>query len=105
MARSSTRGRRRDGRQLTMDNTDLADLLSRVADRDRPRAEATVQADVRQVLLVGGFGLDVNLEAQVVGGRIDVEAGATVIEVKKDLRPARILRSGLDQLAGYVLAR
>jgi len=47
-------------------NTD--DLLRRLANRDRVRSEATVQADVRQLLLSGGLGLaehdlDVELEA------------------------------------------
>ena len=37
--------------------------------------------------------------------RIDVEAGSTVIEVKRDLRRERAKREAEDQLAGYVESR
>src|ERR1039458_3849186 len=66
-------------------------VLGRLANRDRVHSEATVQADVRQLLLSGGLGLDehdldVDLEAPVADHRrIDIEVGFTVIEVKKDL--------------------
>ncbi|MGH3832741.1 MAG: hypothetical protein ACRDRS_20265 [Pseudonocardiaceae bacterium] len=89
----------------------LSDLLRRLAARERVRSEATVQADVRQLLLTGGLGLtdhnlDVQLETQVGDGRrIDVEVGCTVIEVKKDLRNQSIVRAAQVQLAGYVAAR
>ncbi|HKR52599.1 MAG TPA: hypothetical protein VJT72_24075 [Pseudonocardiaceae bacterium] len=48
---------------------ELSQLLRRLADRERVRSEATVQADVRQLLLTGGLGLgdhdlDVQLETQ-----------------------------------------
>lgn len=36
---------------------DLTPLLRRLADRERVRSEATVQADVRQLLLTAGLGL------------------------------------------------
>ena len=55
------------------------------------RSEATIQSDVRMLLLDPELGLDdddleVHLEAQVgPGRRIDVEIGCTVIEVKKSL--------------------
>ena len=71
----------------------LRDLLTRLADRDSKRSEATVQADVRTLLLTAPFDLseediqDVSLESPVGDRRrIDVETGTTVIEVKKDLR-------------------
>ncbi len=90
---------------------ELSQLLRRLADRDRVRSEATVQADVRQLLLTGGLGLadhdlDVQLEAQVGDRRrIDVEVGFTVIEVKKDLRNVATVRAAEDQLFGYIAAR
>lgn len=90
---------------------ELSQLLRRLADRERVRSEATVQADVRQLLLTGGLGLgdhdlDVQLETQVGDRRrIDVEVGFTVIEVKKDLRNQSIVRAAQEQLAGYVAAR
>lgn len=86
-------------------------LLRRLAARDRVRSEATVQADVRGLLLTGGLGLDahdleVELETQVGDRRrIDVEVGFTVIEVKKDLRQAGVPYAAEKQLAGYVAAR
>ncbi|MGH3932146.1 MAG: hypothetical protein ACRDTF_19465, partial [Pseudonocardiaceae bacterium] len=96
---------------LIVSTDDLTQLLRRLADRERVRSEATVQADVRQLLLSGGLGLgdhdlDVQLETQVGDRRrIDVEVGCTVIEVKKDLRNASIVRAAQEQLAGYVAAR
>lgn len=53
------------------------------------RSEATIQSDVRMLLLdpelgLGEDDLEVHLETQVGHHRrIDVEVGATVIEVKK----------------------
>ena len=89
----------------------LQSLVDRLADRDRVRAEATIQADVRQLLLTSGLGLeehdlDVDLETPVTGHRrIDVEVGFTVIEVKKDLRSAAVVKKAVNQLAGYVASR
>lgn len=96
---------------LIASTDELNQLLRRLADRERVRSEATVQADVRQLLLTGGLGLgdhdlDVQLETQVGDRRrIDVEVGFTVIEVKKDLRNQGIGRAAEEQLAGYVAAR
>lgn len=79
--------------------------------RDRVHSEATVQSDIRLLLLTGGLGLedhdlDVELETQVPGRRrIDIEVGFTVIEVKKDLRKAAVIRDAVRQLAGYVASR
>jgi len=89
----------------------LQALIGRLSNRDKLRSEATVQADIRQLLLTGGLGLedhdlDVNLEAPVAGHRrIDVEVGYTVIEVKKDLRKASVVKDARKQLAGYVASR
>lgn len=91
--------------------TDLGSLVRRLADRTRPRTEADVQADVRELLLHGNLNLgeealSVQLETQVGDRRrIDVELGLTVIEVKKDLRQPGILADAELQLAGYVAAR
>lgn len=96
---------------VTSDPDDLSQLLRRLADRERVRSEATVQADVRQLLLTGGLGLadddlHVDLESQVGDRRrIDIEVGCTVIEVKRDLRNAGIVKTAEEQLAGYVLTR
>jgi hypothetical protein len=75
------------------------------------RSEATLQADVRQLLLEGDLNLEendlsVDLEAPVGDGRrIDVEVGFTAIEVKRDLRSPSILRDAEKQLGGYVRTR
>lgn len=89
----------------------LSALLGRLAKRDRVRSEATVQADIRQLLLTGGLGLaehdlSVDLETPVEGRRrIDIEVGFTVIEVKKDLRSAAVVADAQRQLGGYVDSR
>ena len=90
----------------------LDQLVRRLADRDASRSEATIQADVRGLLLAGGLNLtedgveEVNLETPVgVRRRIDVEVGATVIEIKKDLRSDAGLQAAITQLAGYVRDR
>jgi hypothetical protein len=86
-------------------------LLRRIAHRDRARSEATLQADIRQLLLTADFGLtdedlEVDLEAQVGDGRrIDVELGCVVIEVKKNLDRPGTVKNAVLQLAGYVRAR
>jgi len=87
-------------------------LVSTLAARDTPRTEAQIQADVRQLLLRAPLDLeerdltDVVLEAQAGGGtKIDVEVGATVIEVKRDLRKGSVREQAVAQLAGYVQSR
>ena len=70
-----------------------------------------MQSDIRQLLLTGGLGLeehdlDVELETPVPGRRrIDIEVGFTVIEVKKDLRKAAVVKDATKQLAGYLASR
>ena len=88
--------------------TSISDLAARIASRDLPRTEATLQADIRQLLLDERLGLrdEVLLEPQAgEGRRIDVEVGSTIIEVKKDLRSPTTLRAAVSQLRGYVRAR
>jgi len=75
------------------------------------RSEATIQSDVRMLLLDPAFGLaeddlDVQLETPAgQGKRIDVEVGCTVIEVKRSLESPTAVASATEQLAGYVSAR
>ena len=86
----------------------LEELVGRLVQRDAPRSEATVQADVRQLLLEAPLGLteEVLLETHTEDHRrIDVEVGATVIEVKRDLRSGSVRVDAMDQLRGYVEAR
>lgn len=87
-------------------------IFARLSNRSNNRTEADIQADVRAFLLLPQLELDdgdlriVNLEAQVgEGRRIDVEIGSAVIEIKKDLRRARVKIDALEQLAGYVARR
>jgi len=95
-----------------MDRPQLVALVRRLANRDAPRSEAEVQADVRALLLWGGLDLteagihDVNLETPAgMRRRIDVEAGCAIIEVKRDLRVGNVATAAADQLAGYVRQR
>lgn len=90
----------------------LRDLVERLADRDAKRSEATIQADVRGLLLAAPFHLsedevrEVHLESPAgERRRIDVETGTTVIEVKRDLRRAGTLKDAVEQLTGYVVSR
>lgn len=89
----------------------LQPLLARIADRRAQRSEATLQADIRQLLLAGDFGLfdfELGVDLEVPDGRgrrIDIEIGFTVIEVKKRLQPGRPLQEAERQLAGYVQSR
>ncbi|MDX2679937.1 N-6 DNA methylase [Streptomyces sp. NY05-11A] len=95
----------------TAPQTSLEKLLARLVDRKPMRSEATLQADVRQLLLEGDLNLDendlsVDLETQVGDGRrIDIEIGFTAIETKKDLRGAKVLKDAEKQLEGYVRTR
>lgn len=85
--------------------------IDRLAGSTGYRSEATIQSDVRLVLLDPALGLvdrgdEVDLEAHVGGlNRIDVEVGSTVIEVKTSLESDTKLSSAKAQLAGYVKQR
>ncbi len=75
------------------------------------RSEATIQSDVRMLLLDPHLGLaeeslDVDLEAPVGDRkRIDVEVGCTVIEVKRSLATPSAISNATTQLCGYVATR
>lgn len=88
------------------------DVVGRLTARTVGRAEATVQSDLRLLLLASGLNLrdehlhDVVLEAPVgQRRRIDVQVGATVFEVKRDLRVGNVRTEAVTQLAGYVRDR
>jgi SAM-dependent methyltransferase len=95
-----------------MTTTTLTKLLSQLADHSSPRTEAMIQADVRQFLLSAPLDLedqdlnDILLESPLGDRRrIDIELGATVIEVKKDLKKGKVREDAVDQLFGYVETR
>ena len=104
-------GELRDTDPVTAGAFELNALVGELASRTLTRTEADIQAGVRDLLLYGGLNLSANdlrvqLEAQVGDRRrIDVEAGFTVIEVKKDLRSGTVLAEAVAQLGGYVAAR
>jgi SAM-dependent methyltransferase len=87
------------------------DIVDRLVKPTTFRTEATIQSDVRMLLLDTELGLadenlDVQLEAQVGNRRrIDIEVGCTVIEVKKSLASASVVDAAKEQLADYVLTR
>lgn len=90
----------------------LGAVVGRLAHRGAGRTEADIQSDVRLLLLAEELNLDdtdltdPKLETQAgAGRRIDVEVGATVIEVKKDLRAGSVREKAVVQLAGYVAHR
>lgn len=96
----------------------LEDLTARIAKRDPSRAEATLQADIRQFILSADLNVNaddmaaehqnVAMEAQLGDGtrrRIDVETGTTVIEVKRNLRVGSVLDEAEGQLGRYVATR
>ena len=87
--------------------TVIFELVALIASRDKPRSEADVQAQIRELLTDPSLGIgdEIRLEKPVEGGRIDVEIGSTVIEVKKDLRNPSILNDAVRQLCGYVSKR
>lgn len=91
---------------------ELRDIAARLSAGAKGRTEADIQSDLRTLLLLAGSlglveeDLEVFLEAPAGGGRrIDIEVGATVIEVKKSVRPGRALDAAIAQLATYVRHR
>ncbi len=91
---------------------DLRAVVARVATRSPRRTEATLQSDVRILLLQAPLALQpgdlltVDLETPVgTRKRIDIEAGSAVIEVKRDLRVGNVRTEAEEQLAGYVSDR
>lgn len=90
-------------------------ITGRIAHRDPARTEATLQADIREFIITGGLNLHaeqlamdpdpVSLESQLGDGsrrRIDIEAGTTVIEVKRNLAQGNVLTDAEKQLGAYV---
>jgi len=85
-------------------------LLRRLTDRRHARDDATIQADLRQLLLVGDLGLqEQDLGAEIGSGegrqRIDIAAGATTIEVRSDLHDTAAMHAVVRRLADQVTAR
>ena len=95
-----------------MFSLDLRALVMRIATRTPGRSEATLQADIRTLLLAAPLNLTehgvvaINLETSAgERRRIDIEAGFTVIEVKRDLGVGNVRNDAIEQLAGYVSQR
>ena len=89
-------------------------VASRLAARPRGISEATIQADVRQFILSAQLNLTsdavitVDLESPLGDGtrrRIDIEAGYTVIEIKRDLDQGNVRALAETQLGGYLKQR
>ena len=90
----------------------VAEIIAQIARRDGTRSEATLQADIRQLVLTAPLSLSVenvvtaDLETPVgVRRRIDIEVGSCLIEVKRDLSSGSVLPDAIKQLAGYLVAR
>lgn len=90
----------------------IPELLVQIARRDPTRSEATLQADIRQLVLTTSLSLSAedvvtaDLESPVgVRRRIDIEVGSCLIEVKRDLSAGSVLVDAIVQLAGYLAAR
>jgi len=87
-------------------------LVDAITKRVAGRSEATLQSDIRALLLSKELGLKdsqlsdpIPLESPLGDGtrrRIDIEAGGTVIEVKRDLTSGTVEHDAVEQLAGYV---
>jgi len=95
------------GPSMTVD-----ELLAQIARRDNTRSEATLQADIRQLILTAPLSLSdenvriADLETPVgVRRRIDIQVGSCLIEVKRDLSVGNVLTEAIQQLAGYLKTR
>lgn len=96
----------------TVHSMAVAELLAQIARRDTSRSEATLQADIRQLVLTAPLSLaaedvvTVDLETPVgVRRRIDIEVGSCLIEVKRDLSAGNVLADAIEQLADYLAGR
>jgi len=83
----------------------VVELLAQIARRDNTRSEATLQADIRQLVLTAPLSLSAqdvvtaDLETPVgVRRRIDIEVGSCLIEVKRDLSAGSVLPDAIEQL-------
>lgn len=90
----------------------VSDLLAQIARRDKARTEATLQADIRQLILAAPLSLsdsdlkNANLESPVgTKRRIDIESGSCLIEVKRDLTAGSVLSDATLQLSDYLTTR
>lgn len=90
----------------------VQNVVNLIASRTALQTEADIQSNVATLLEHGDLDLTehdvVKRESQVGGGtrhRIDVEMGHLVIEVKRDLRPGKVLPDAELQLAGYLAQR
>ena len=90
----------------------LVELLAQISRRDNTRSEATLQADIRQLLLMAPLSLstenvvNANLETPVgIRRRIGIEMGSCLIEVRLDLSAGNLLPEAIVQLADYLSAR
>ena len=90
----------------------VVELLTQIARRDSTRSEATLQADIRQLVLTAPLSLSAedvvtaDLETPVgIRRRIDIEVGSCLIEVKRDLSTGSVLPDAIMQLADYLAAR
>lgn len=90
----------------------VVELLTQIARRDNTRSEATLQADIRQLVLTAPLSLSeedvitADLETPVgIRRRIDIEVGSCLIEVKRDLSAGSVLPDAIVQLADYLAER
>lgn len=87
-------------------------LIDRLINKSEAvRSEATIQSDVRMLLLDPDLGLverDLHVDLETPAGhgrRIDVEVGCTVIEVKRSLATPSAITAAREQLTAYVVSR
>jgi SAM-dependent methyltransferase len=90
----------------------VVELLAQIARRDNTRSEATLQADIRQLVLTAPLSLSaenlVTADQETPVGvrrRIDIEVGSCLIEVKRDLSAGSVLPDAIAQLADDLAAR
>ncbi len=90
----------------------VADLLAQITRRDAARSEATLQADIRQLVLIAplsrtaGDVVTADLESPVGVRRwIDLDVGSCLIEAKRDLAAESVLPDAVAQLVGYLATR
>jgi SAM-dependent methyltransferase len=83
---------------------DLQVLLDRITRGDAKRREATLVADIRRFLLEAPLDLHAD-DLPTQDGRIDVEVGSVIIEVRRDLRARRVFDDAVAQLAEALQVR
>jgi hypothetical protein len=73
----------------------LSEIVKRLTERGTPRSEATIQSDVRQLLLVAPF----ELEEEHIDAPLEVPVGASAFNIKIDLQ-LRYLCSSVTPFSG-----